>query len=90
MSPLTRDLSLGSVGDDVKTLQKILNADSSTMVASSGTGSKGNETTRFGPATASAVKKFQDKYSITTAAKGGYGRVGPSTRKQLNQILGSL
>lgn len=90
MSPLARGLDVGSTGEDVRTLQKILNSDSATRVAASGTGSAGNESTYFGPATSAAVKKFQVKYGIAKAGSAGYGYVGPATRAKLNQLLGSL
>lgn len=74
---LPRDLSKNMTGEDVRTLQKLLNTKGFT-VALSGAGSKGNETTFFGAATEAAVKKFQTTYSITAN-----GVVGPSTRTML-------
>ncbi len=76
------NLTVGSRGTDVMNLQKVLNMDPATMVASSGAGSPGNETTYFGPATRAAVVKFQQKYGITPAA----GYVGPITRAKLNSM----
>lgn len=75
------DLTLGSSGDDVMNLQKVLNTDSDTQVASSGAGSPGYETSKFGPLTRAAVIKFQKKYGIP-----GTGYVGPLTRGQLNSM----
>jgi len=49
----TRDLTLGSTGDDVKALQQFLNSKGFT-VAASGAGSVGNESTYFGTLTQSA------------------------------------
>lgn len=89
-SALTRGLDIGAVGSDVRTLQRILNADPDTRIASAGTGSPGHESTYFGPATASAVKKFQLKYGLAKAGSAGYGYVGPTTRAKLNALLGSL
>ncbi len=89
-SALTRGLDIGSTGEDVRTLQKILNSDAATVVASAGVGSSGNESPYFGPATAAAVKKFQMKYGIAKAGNSGYGYVGPQTRAKLNSLLSSL
>jgi peptidoglycan hydrolase-like protein with peptidoglycan-binding domain len=79
---LTRTLSIGSDGDDVRTLQQILNL-LGYPVALSGTGSVGQESTHFGPATEKAVKSFQkDKGIVSTGgpASTGYGLVGAKTR----------
>lgn len=84
---ITRALALGSVGEDVRTLQMVLNADAGTRIASSGAGSPGAETTRFGALTLAAVKKFQEKHGIARAGQAGYGRVGPLTRAKVNQLL---
>jgi hypothetical protein len=56
--------------------------DAATMVASTGAGSMGNETLRFGPATFAAAKKFQRANGITPVS----GYVGPLTRAALNTI----
>ena len=86
----TRNLTLGSSGSDVKKLQEFLNSDSSTLVATSGVGSKGRETNYFGPATKSAVAKFQNKYASEVLAPfgltSGTGYFGPSTRSKANQV----
>jgi spore germination protein YaaH len=87
---LTRNLSLGMVGADVRLLQRALNSDSATVVAASGPGSPGNETTGFGPATQAAVEKFQLKYGITTAASSAFGSVGPKTMVKINEILHNI
>ncbi len=88
--PLARGLTLGTIGEDVRVLQKILNSDAGTQVAASGVGSLGRETIYFGPATARAVQKFQVKYSIAKKGDSGYGYVGPNTRAKLNALLGGL
>jgi peptidoglycan LD-endopeptidase LytH len=75
---LSRDLYQGMSGEDVRTLQKILNANGF-AVAVTGNGSSGNETTYFGPATEAAVIRFQIAHSITPSA----GYVGPITRSAL-------
>ncbi len=78
---ITRDLTLNAVGEDVRTLQKFLNARGYT-VATTGSGSMGNETTFFGPATRAAVIRFQLAQSISPAA----GYVGPLTRAKLTAL----
>jgi len=57
----TRNLKLGSRGDDVLELQKFLNNNGFT-IATAGAGSVNNETTYFGPATKSALVKYQNTY----------------------------
>lgn len=86
-SALSRGLDIGATGEDVRTLQRILNMDPQTEVAASGVGSPGHETTYFGPATKMAVEKFQVRYGIASAGDAGYGYVGPQTRAKLNAIL---
>jgi len=75
---LARDLYRGINNEDVRTLQKLLNANEYT-VALTGAGSPGNETTIFGAATEAAVIKFQVAHGISPAA----GYVGPLTRSAL-------
>ena len=79
---INRDLTTGSTGDDVKLLQKVLNTNPSTVVALSGPGSSGNETTTFGPATKAAVIKFQNLYNFSPT-----GIVDAVTRAKVNAIL---
>jgi peptidoglycan hydrolase-like protein with peptidoglycan-binding domain len=74
----TRDLSLGSQGEDVRQLQIYLNAHGF-PVAASGAGSLGNETTYFGPATQAALAAFQKSAGISPAS----GYFGPKTRASL-------
>lgn len=78
---IARDLTLNSVGEDVRVLQKFLNARGYT-VATVGAGSLGSETTFFGPATRAAVIRFQLAQSISPAA----GYVGPLTRAKLTAL----
>lgn len=80
----TRDLQQGSTGADVMGLQKFLNGDAATMVASTGAGSPGNETSTFGPATKAAVIKFQTKYNVTPIA----GYFGAKSRAQAALVCG--
>jgi peptidoglycan hydrolase-like protein with peptidoglycan-binding domain len=75
----TRDLTIGSTGDDVKALQVYLNMHGF-PVASSGPGSTGNETMMFGYATEAALKAFQQSKGIVPAT----GYFGPVTRGILN------
>jgi len=79
-------LALGAVNGDVRLLQQILNSDPETMIASSGVGSPGNETTYFGALTKIAVQKFQVKYGIAAAGNSGYGLVGPKTLAKLQSL----
>jgi len=76
------NLRLGAVSTDVQNLQKLLYMDAATKVASTGAGSMGYETLRFGPATMAAVKKFQAANGISPVS----GYVGPLTRAALNTI----
>lgn len=71
----TRDLKLGIISEDVRTLQKFLN-NKGFLVAKTGTGSPGKETTRFGPATQAALVSFQKAKKIAPAT----GYFGPKTR----------
>jgi len=77
----SRNLYLGISGEDVRALQKLLNSKGFT-VATSGSGSAGNETPYFGPATQATVIKFQTAYSIVPAA----GFVGTITRGVLSGL----
>jgi len=77
----TRDLQVGSTGDDVKVLQQWLNANGY-QVAASGPGSPGNETTYFGVATQAALAKFQAANGITPSA----GYLGPKTRAAIQAM----
>lgn len=76
---LTRNLSLGSTGADVKALQVFLNTHGF-AVASAGPGSPGNETTTFGGLTRAALAKFQKAKGITPAV----GYFGPITRAAIS------
>ncbi len=70
-----RDLQVGDVGEDVRSLQKYLNTHGF-VISSVGIGSPGNETTTFGPATRSALIQFQQSKGISPAS----GYFGPLTR----------
>ena len=77
----TANLSLGMTSPQVKALQEFLNAKGYT-VATSGTGSPGKESTYFGPATQSALIKFQKAQKITPAE----GFFGPLTRAKVEAM----
>lgn len=86
----TKTLKQGMSDIEVMNLQKMLNADNATMVASYGAGSPGNETMYFGPATKNAVNKFQEKYASDVLLPSGLsmatGIVGPASRGKLNML----
>jgi peptidoglycan hydrolase-like protein with peptidoglycan-binding domain len=79
----SRDLTLGSVGEDVRTLQKLLNERGFT-VAASGAGSPGYETEYFGLATRNALMKLQESISVSPVS----GYFGPLTRQKLTLLDG--
>ena len=73
------NLTVGSLGSEVKALQEYLNAHGYT-VATSGAGSPGNETTKFGNLTRAALIKYQKAKGITPAV----GYFGPVSRAAIN------
>lgn len=77
----TLDLAQGSRGTEVKELQKALNTDSRTQVASTGAGSPGNETSTFGGLTKKALMNYQIIKGITAS-----GKVDAATRAELNKV----
>ena len=76
---LTIPLFRGSNGSQVKALQTFLARDPSVYP-------EGTVNGNFGPATDAAVKRFQLKYSLTTANNPSYGFVGPATRAVINAM----
>ncbi|MFA5888949.1 MAG: peptidoglycan-binding domain-containing protein [Candidatus Paceibacterota bacterium] len=82
----TKSLTVGSQSNDVKNLQKVLNSDSDTKIASSGAGSPGNETSYFGALTRTAIKKFQVKYGLAQPGGIGYGVFGPKTKAKMAEV----
>lgn len=80
----TMDLKQGDRGTEVMNLQKFLNMDSMTQVASSGAGSPGNETSYFGSLTKGAVMKYQILKGLSST-----GMVDAATRAELNRVVSS-
>ncbi len=84
---IIKELVKGSSGPDVLLLQKILNTDPDTQIATTGSGSPGQESDFFGDLTLKAVENLQIKYSIAKAGDVGFGIVGPKTREKLLLIF---
>jgi hypothetical protein len=80
----TRDLTVGSKGDDVKALQQFLNSHGA-QIAASGAGSPGSESTYFGSLTKAALAKWQAANGVSPAS----GYFGPITRAKINGMGGS-
>lgn len=78
----TKDLTMGSMGTDVKCLQQYLNS-AGHMVASSGAGSPGMESEYFGSRTQSAVSKWQAANGVSPTA----GYFGSKSRAKYNQVV---
>jgi hypothetical protein len=81
VSNIQGSLSVGSKGANVKNLQIFLNSQGM-VVAKTGAGSPGNETTSFGPATKSALIKWQKKFGIKPAS----GTFGPLTKAKIKSM----
>lgn len=85
-----RTLQYRDSGADVLLLQKVLNSDSHTQVAGTGSGSPGHEINFFGPATYRAVKKFQMLYRVDVLTPVSLiratGVAGELTRKKLASL----
>lgn len=91
-SPIKSTLSLGSSGAQVVALQEMLNG-SGYVIAQSGPGSPGQESTNFGPQTLAAVRRFQCAEGIVCKGNEkttGYGSVGEKTRLALLKVGGSV
>ncbi len=80
---LTKDLKLGDVDEQAKILQQFLNTHGF-VLAKTGVGSLGFETTKFGYATQASLKKFQRLNGIISS-----GKLGPVTRDLINKIIKS-
>ena len=77
-----KNLTLGNVNNDVKQLQIYLN-NNGYILAKTGPGSKGKETTKFGSATKASLIKFQKVNKI----KPSVGYFGPITRDFINKKI---
>ncbi len=77
----SNNLQIGSIGSEVKKLQRFLN-DKGFIVSKNGPGSKGKETELFGPLTKNALIKFQIANNIRPAN----GSLGPLTRKLIEKL----
>lgn len=84
---ISRNLTVGVSGDDVKLLQQVLNRNKETQLAESGPGSPGNETMYFGLVTKAAVARFQEIYKNEVLSPAGLtsgsGYVGTFTRAKM-------
>ena len=76
---LTRNLGVGSIGEDVRMLQRYLN-NHGFVLAISGPAAPGSETTFFGELTRATLARFQAANDITPAV----GFFGPITRMYIN------
>ena len=74
-----RDLSLNMTGEDVRNLQKYLNANGF-IISKTRVGSSGKESTLFGMMTYKALQKFQKSVGLPAT-----GFFGPMTRAYINK-----
>jgi hypothetical protein len=81
-SAFTGNLQFGMTSSNVKQLQIFLNTHGF-IVATSGPGSIGDETDRFGSATRDALIRFQKHYHIIPSV----GYFGPVTRNAVNAMM---
>ncbi|PIR38319.1 MAG: hypothetical protein COV34_01795 [Candidatus Zambryskibacteria bacterium CG10_big_fil_rev_8_21_14_0_10_42_12] len=85
-----KDLYVGSQGEDVRCLQQYLN-NNGYVLAESGIGSPGNESTFFGLLTKNTLKTFQEFYGDVIlkplGLTSGTGYFGESTRTFINKTI---
>ena len=85
----TRNLQLGSTGEDVRALQQYLNTHGF-VIAATGAGSSRSETTYFGPATQAALIAFQEAHAADILTPSGLtqgtGYFGLGTRSFVNKF----
>lgn len=86
-STFFRTLVIGSKGEDVRALQKMLN-NSGFKIAITGAGSPGNETTVFGPATRAALIKYQTAKGL--AVTGIYKTTASGSSVAISSTVGSF
>ena len=82
----TRDLTVGSVGEDVRQLQIFLNNQGFAVNTAGAPGSQGNETTYFGSLTRTALAQYQAANGIQPSV----GYFGPITRTNVNAKLATV
>ena len=80
----TRDLSVGSTGEDVRQLQTFLNQNGH-LLAGTGPGSPGSETAYYGERTRAAEERYQRTHGIQPSVE--YGHFGSTTRDFINSIV---
>lgn len=81
ISQLSRRLSVGSSGEDVRALQEALASMPDVYP-------EGIMSGYFGALTKAAVAEFQMKYGIVSSSSdAGYGSVGPMTRAKLQEVF---
>lgn len=89
----TKNFKMGASDPEVLDVQRFLNSDPSTMVASTGVGSAGQETSYFGTLTHNAVIKFQNKYAADVLTpiglSAGTGNWFSMTRAKANMLCSS-
>lgn len=80
-TPTVRDLETSMEGEDVRMLQKLLNANGFTL-ATEGLGAPGSETMFFGALTRSALSRFQTTHGVSPSV----GYFGPLTRAKMKAL----